>query len=133
MRLNHVELFCALIAAIGSESRHCLRGRGGHMHAVCMQRWLPTARPLAGAAGQGLATCKRRPPASTVGCDQPARASQQQPAYKGLPPAASPVASRGGDAGRRGGRPLAGRLSATKGNRRLRKGCNGNGAVRVES
>ncbi|RRT65992.1 hypothetical protein B296_00012902 [Ensete ventricosum] len=33
---------------IGSERRRCLRG--GHMHALCMQRWLATARPPAGAA-----------------------------------------------------------------------------------
>ncbi|RZS26594.1 hypothetical protein BHM03_00059957 [Ensete ventricosum] len=50
MRLNRVELFYALVAAINSESRHCLRGRGGHMHDVCMQRWLATAKPPAGAS-----------------------------------------------------------------------------------
>ncbi|RWV91082.1 hypothetical protein GW17_00046662 [Ensete ventricosum] len=44
MRLNCVELFYGLVVAIGIESRHCLRGRGGHMHAVYMQRWLATAR-----------------------------------------------------------------------------------------
>ncbi|RRT66088.1 hypothetical protein B296_00014790 [Ensete ventricosum] len=52
MRLNRVELFYMLVAAIGSESRCCLRGRGGHMHAVCMQRWLAMARPPAGAAAR---------------------------------------------------------------------------------
>ncbi|RWW03211.1 hypothetical protein GW17_00033643 [Ensete ventricosum] len=50
MRLNRVELFYALVAAINSESRHCLRGRGGHMHDVCMQRWLATAKPPVGAS-----------------------------------------------------------------------------------
>ncbi|RZS05308.1 hypothetical protein BHM03_00035797 [Ensete ventricosum] len=61
MRLNRVELFYALVAAIGNKSRRCLRGRGGHLHVVCMQRWLVMARPLAGAVGHGLATCKGRP------------------------------------------------------------------------
>ncbi|RWV77006.1 hypothetical protein GW17_00062227 [Ensete ventricosum] len=58
MRLNSVELFYALVAAIGSENRRCEWGRGGHMHAVCMQRWLAMARPPAGAVGHGQATCK---------------------------------------------------------------------------
>ncbi|RWV78694.1 hypothetical protein GW17_00060291 [Ensete ventricosum] len=53
MRLNRVELFYALVAAIGSESRRCLRGRGGHMHAVCMQRCLATAKPPVGATTCG--------------------------------------------------------------------------------
>ncbi|RWV77295.1 hypothetical protein GW17_00061895 [Ensete ventricosum] len=44
MRLNRIELFYVLVAAIDSESRRCLLGRSGHKHAVCMQRWLPTAR-----------------------------------------------------------------------------------------
>ncbi|RWW43348.1 hypothetical protein BHE74_00051007 [Ensete ventricosum] len=64
MRLNRVELFYALVAAIGGKSRHCLRGRGGHMHAVCIQRWLATARPLAGATDHGLATYKGWPAAA---------------------------------------------------------------------
>ncbi|RRT62370.1 hypothetical protein B296_00040197, partial [Ensete ventricosum] len=63
MRLNHVELFYALVAAIGSESRRYLWGRGGHMHVVFMQRWLATTRPPAGAGDHGLATCKGRPAA----------------------------------------------------------------------
>ncbi|RZS14377.1 hypothetical protein BHM03_00046059 [Ensete ventricosum] len=78
MRLNHVELFYTLVAAIGSESRRSLRGRGGHMHAVYMQRWLATARPPVGMAGHGLATCRGRPPAGTAECDQPARGCRQQ-------------------------------------------------------
>ncbi|RWV98364.1 hypothetical protein GW17_00038796 [Ensete ventricosum] len=65
MRLNRVELFYALVAAIGSESRHCQQGRGNHMHAVYMQRWLAMARPLVGAVGHGLATCKGRPPVAS--------------------------------------------------------------------
>ncbi|RWW04769.1 hypothetical protein GW17_00031989 [Ensete ventricosum] len=84
MRLNRVELFYALVAAIDNESRRYLRGRGDHIHAVCMQRWLATAMPPAGrsamswlparggrlqprprykgAIGCSQAPCKRRPP-----------------------------------------------------------------------
>ncbi|RRT56646.1 hypothetical protein B296_00021266, partial [Ensete ventricosum] len=58
MRLNRVELFYALVASIGSESWRYLWGRGGHMHAFCMQRWLAKARPVAGVVGHVLATCK---------------------------------------------------------------------------
>ncbi|RZR89440.1 hypothetical protein BHM03_00017150 [Ensete ventricosum] len=83
-RLNCVELFYALVAAIGSESRRCLRGRGGHMHVVCMQRWLATARPPVGAADHGLATCIGRLAAATCGH------GQLRPARKGQPVAASP-------------------------------------------
>ncbi|RZS19746.1 hypothetical protein BHM03_00052179 [Ensete ventricosum] len=124
MRLNYVELFYALVAAIGSESRHCLRGRGGHMHAVCMQRWLATARPPIGAVGHGLATCKGRPPARA--------AARKGASRQGLPPASSPAASRGGGAGCRGGRPMAGWLPAAKGSHRLRRGSGGDGVVRVK-
>ncbi|RWW43261.1 hypothetical protein BHE74_00051103 [Ensete ventricosum] len=52
-------------------------------------------------------------------------ASQLQGARKGLPPATSPAASRGDDTSRRGGRPLAGRLPANKGSRRLRRDSGG--------
>ncbi|RZS25845.1 hypothetical protein BHM03_00059107, partial [Ensete ventricosum] len=136
MRLNHVELFYALVVAIDSESRRCLRGRGSHMHAVYMQRWLAMARPPVGVADHSLATCKGRPPAGTVGFGQPAgavgsgqhvRASRQRPARKGLSPAASPTTSRGGGAGRRGGRPLAGRVPTAMGSRRLRRGSDDDG------
>ncbi|RZS24785.1 hypothetical protein BHM03_00057894 [Ensete ventricosum] len=136
MRLNHVELFYALVAAIGSESRRCLRGRGGHMHAVCMQRWLATARAPAGAAGYGLATCKGWPATAKAPLQGGDRLQPRPPckgaatrrhgrlrlARKGLSLTASPVANRGGDAGRRGGRPLAGWLLTAKGSRRLRRG-----------
>ncbi|RWV83548.1 hypothetical protein GW17_00054823 [Ensete ventricosum] len=124
MRLNSVELFYALIAAIGSESRRCLWGRGGHMHAVCMQRWLATARPLAGAVGHGLATCKGQPTAAR----HPARGGHP----RARSAAVSLAASRGGEAVRWGGRPLAGQLPAAKGNRRLRKGSDASDAVRVK-
>ncbi|RZS22605.1 hypothetical protein BHM03_00055411 [Ensete ventricosum] len=124
MRLNHVELFYPLVAVIGSKSKCCLRGRGDHMHVVCMQRWLATARPPTGAANHGwLPTRGGRlrsgPLQGAVTC-------------KGLPPAASPAASRGDCAGHKGGRHLAGRLSAAMGSRRLRKGIDGDGTVRVK-
>ncbi|RRT33617.1 hypothetical protein B296_00050088 [Ensete ventricosum] len=97
-------------------------------------------RPLAGAATHGQVGCKgsrlrprlparerldahRRSPAgatATRGHGQlwPAhRGDQLQGTRKGLPPAASPTVSRGGDAGRKGNRPLAGWLPTSKGNR----------------
>ncbi|RZR82141.1 hypothetical protein BHM03_00008504 [Ensete ventricosum] len=46
-------------------------------------------------------------------------------ARKGLPPVASPAASRGDSAGSKGGRPLAGWMPTGKGSRRLRRGSNG--------
>ncbi|RZS10464.1 hypothetical protein BHM03_00041697 [Ensete ventricosum] len=55
-----------------------------------------------------------------------------RPASKGMPPTASPAASRGGAAGRRGDHPLAGRLSAAKGSRRMRNGSGSDGAVKVK-
>ncbi|RZS26470.1 hypothetical protein BHM03_00059816 [Ensete ventricosum] len=79
MRLNRVELFYALVAAIGNESRRSLWGRGDHMHAVCIQSL------------QGVATRGH---------------GRQRPACKGLPPAASPATNKGDDVGRRGGHPL---------------------------
>ncbi|RZS17744.1 hypothetical protein BHM03_00049926 [Ensete ventricosum] len=84
-------------------------------------------------------------PTGTVGCGQPVGAvatrghsrlqhgarkgGRLQGARKGLSPAASPVASRGGGTSRRGGRPLVGRLPMGKGNRRLRKGSDDGGAA----
>ncbi|RZS26521.1 hypothetical protein BHM03_00059868 [Ensete ventricosum] len=62
MRLNRVELFYAFVASIGSESRRYLRGKGGHMLDVCMQRWLATAVDL------GLATCKGATDCSQAPC-----------------------------------------------------------------
>ncbi|RZR93238.1 hypothetical protein BHM03_00021686 [Ensete ventricosum] len=66
---------------------------------------------------------------------RPPAANRQRSARKGQPVVASPqevAASSGGGAGRRGGRPLAGRLPAVKGSRRLRRGSGGGGAVRVK-
>ncbi|RZS23289.1 hypothetical protein BHM03_00056195, partial [Ensete ventricosum] len=79
--------------------------------------WLPARGGL-----RGQAPYKGWSPAGTAGCGQPARASRQQPTRKGLPLVAIPSASRGGGAGRKGGRPLVGRLPAAKGNRHLRRG-----------
>ncbi|RRT82630.1 hypothetical protein B296_00011038 [Ensete ventricosum] len=117
MILNRVELFYAHVAAIGNESRHCLRGRGGHMHVVYMQRWLAIVRPPARATDHGLATCKGRLPAGAA-------------TGKGLLPVDSLAASRGGGADR----PLAGRLPTAKGSHRLRRGSGSSdgGAVRVK-
>ncbi|RRT39442.1 hypothetical protein B296_00018224 [Ensete ventricosum] len=67
-----------------------------------------------------------------IGNGQPARASRQWLARKGLHPAGSPTASKGCGASRRGGRPLAGRLSTAKGNCRLHKGSDDSGVVRVK-
>ncbi|RWV97397.1 hypothetical protein GW17_00039814 [Ensete ventricosum] len=89
MRLNRVELFYALVATIGSESRRYLRGRGGHMHDVYIQRWLATARPPVGRPAmawlptrggrlrpgplQEVIARKGWPPSGTVDCGQPYR------------------------------------------------------------
>ncbi|RRT31412.1 hypothetical protein B296_00052686 [Ensete ventricosum] len=101
------------------------------MHAVCMQRWLATARPPAGTVGHGLATYKWRSitakaPLHGGGRLRPGPLQgaatrghgRLWPARKGLLPADSPTASMGGDTCHRGGRPLAGWLSVAKGNRR---------------
>ncbi|RWW19421.1 hypothetical protein GW17_00016523 [Ensete ventricosum] len=82
-----------------------------------------------GRSPAGAAARKRRPPAGTVGYGQPTRASRQRPSCKGLPPRASPASSRGDGAGRRGARPLAGRLPVAKGSRHLRRGSD---VVRVK-
>ncbi|RWV81201.1 hypothetical protein GW17_00057404 [Ensete ventricosum] len=62
-------------------------------------------------------------------CLQPGarKVGRLQGARKGLPPAASPAASRGGGTGRRGGRPLVGWLPGGKGSCRLRRGSSGDG------
>ncbi|RRT85267.1 hypothetical protein B296_00001241 [Ensete ventricosum] len=59
------------------------------------------------------------------------RGSRLQGTNKGLPPAASPSATRGRNADYKGGGPLAGRLSMGKDNRRLHRGC-GSGVLRVK-
>ncbi|RZS22823.1 hypothetical protein BHM03_00055648 [Ensete ventricosum] len=116
---------------------------------------LATTRPLAGVVGHGLATCKGRPIAAKApllrgdmlwpgplqgavarrGSSPQGAATREHNrlrlARKGLPPTDSPAASRGGSADRRGGRPLAGWLPATKGSRCLRRGSDG-GVVRVK-
>ncbi|RRT31953.1 hypothetical protein B296_00036078 [Ensete ventricosum] len=86
MRLYCVKLFYALVVVIGSKSRRCLWGRGGHLHGVYMQRWLAMARPLVVAADHGLATCKGR---SAVAKAPPQRGGRLRPglARKGAAPA----------------------------------------------
>ncbi|RRT31669.1 hypothetical protein B296_00056806 [Ensete ventricosum] len=56
-------------------------------------------------------------PQGAVTSSQPVRANWQRPARKGLSPVASPTASKGSDAGRKGGHPLAGRLPTARGHR----------------
>ncbi|RWW06116.1 hypothetical protein GW17_00030578 [Ensete ventricosum] len=89
MRLNCIELFYALIVAIDNESRRCLRGRGGHMHVVCMQRWLAMARPPEGATDHGMATCTGRPaiarPPAKGGRPQERPVAARPPAKGGCP------------------------------------------------
>ncbi|RWW64013.1 hypothetical protein BHE74_00028771 [Ensete ventricosum] len=53
MRLNRVELFYALVAVIGSESRHCLRGRGSRPLATSSQGPADSNQPARG--------CRPRP------------------------------------------------------------------------
>ncbi|RZR92547.1 hypothetical protein BHM03_00020865, partial [Ensete ventricosum] len=81
--------------------------RGGWPWLGPLQWKLATARLPAGPTSHGLATCK------------------------GLPPVASPAASRGGGASRKGGCPLVGRQPTVKGNRRLCRGSGGD-TVRVK-
>ncbi|RWV88375.1 hypothetical protein GW17_00049539 [Ensete ventricosum] len=98
MRLNRVKLFYALVATIDSESRRCLRGRGDHMHTVCIQKWLATARSPAGEAGHGLATYKGRPgPGPLQGATTHGH-GRQRPV---LPPAGAALVA-GEAAGRKG-------------------------------
>ncbi|RRT36007.1 hypothetical protein B296_00042589 [Ensete ventricosum] len=117
-------------------------GAVGHVLVTC-KGWPAVAKPLARGCrpqGQQLARGGRpraRPamtsPQGVATLGQPYRQQgQQRLARKGLPPSASPTASRGDSVGRRGGRPLAGRLSVAMGNRRLRRGSGGGGAVRVK-
>ncbi|RZS21115.1 hypothetical protein BHM03_00053706, partial [Ensete ventricosum] len=104
--------------------------------------------PLVGAsAHKGGWRCSRgqqpvgAAPAGTIDCGQPVGAAaahghtrlqrdahkggRLQCARKGLPPAASPTASRGGATDRRGCCPLAEWLPTGKGNRHLRRGSSG--------
>ncbi|RWV78563.1 hypothetical protein GW17_00060439 [Ensete ventricosum] len=109
MRLNRVELFYSLVAAMDSESP--LQGVAG--------------RPPAGTVDCG------QPAGATVN-DLPTRASRQRSTRKGLPPVTNPAASRGGDVGHRGGFPLTGPLSAARGNRHLCKGSDDDDVLRVK-
>ncbi|RWV91014.1 hypothetical protein GW17_00046732 [Ensete ventricosum] len=93
------------------------RRRGGQPGPAPMQDRPPTARPRLRPLARGVSGYAR-PWAQPLA----ARRSQGvrlQDAYKELSPAASPTASRGGNADRRGGRPLAERLPVGKGSRPL--------------
>ncbi|RWW24013.1 hypothetical protein GW17_00011710 [Ensete ventricosum] len=111
---------------IGRENRRCLRGRGGHMHVVCMQRWLATARPPAVAASHGLATYKGRPAAAKAPLQGGGRPQGQQPARGCRPRTALPPAGMAA--------PWQGRLPTIKGSHRLRRGSGSdiNDVVRVK-
>ncbi|RWW41012.1 hypothetical protein BHE74_00053525 [Ensete ventricosum] len=89
-------------------------GGGDHLWAGSLQGRLVMTRLLAGMGQQS--------PAGTTACSVvPARAGRQRLARKGLSPMARAIASRGSGVSRRGDRPLAGRLSMSKGSRRLHK------------
>ncbi|RWW37806.1 hypothetical protein BHE74_00057027, partial [Ensete ventricosum] len=121
MRLYRVESFYVFLLRFCSEGSE-------------EEGWPTTASPHARPATHGQAAAKApykgwQPPAMAAptggsaarrhGRLQPARrggSCLQRGARKGLPPAASPAASRGGYANRSGGCPLAGRLPAGKGN-----------------
>ncbi|RWW05290.1 hypothetical protein GW17_00031439 [Ensete ventricosum] len=92
--------------------------------------------PYKGATGCGQGQLAREVGIACGGNSPQGRRLQARPAaacpqgaYKGLPPAANPDASRGGGTSRRGGHPLAGWLSTGKGNRYLRKGKDGGGSA----
>ncbi|RRT34404.1 hypothetical protein B296_00049378 [Ensete ventricosum] len=92
------------------------RRRGGQPRPTPMQGRPSTARPRPRPPSKGAA--------GRLQCDA-RKGGLLQGAYKGLPPATSPITNRGDGASRKGGRPLAGRLPAGKGNSRLRRGSNG--------
>ncbi|RZS27143.1 hypothetical protein BHM03_00060573 [Ensete ventricosum] len=111
------------------------RSREGRPHSYCLH---------AEVVGHGQAPCRGGQPwpgylqgeAAHNGSSPQGAAtrghSRLQPARKGLPPVASPAASRGDIAGRRGDRPLARRLPAAKGSRHLRRGSGSGGVLRVK-
>ncbi|RWV94094.1 hypothetical protein BHE74_00039191 [Ensete ventricosum] len=114
---SHRIVLCIL--AIFSQRMQRGGGVASHGQPLCradqprptlIQSQPPTASP------QGAATCRggtcghaMLPPARRVD------SRWQCGARKGLPPTASPTASKGDDAGRRGGHPLVGRLPVGKG------------------
>ncbi|RWW81042.1 hypothetical protein BHE74_00010592 [Ensete ventricosum] len=96
----------------------------------------PTAKAR-GRPTTARASLKVRPAAPATGDDygqkrRPRGYRLQRGARKGLPPATNTVARRGGDASRRSGRPLAGRLPTGKGSRRLCRGSGGSGGAKGE-
>ncbi|RWW37126.1 hypothetical protein BHE74_00057804 [Ensete ventricosum] len=119
LRLNRVESFYAFLLYFYSK---CSEER----------RQPAMANPSAGVAGHGKAPAK-----GATGCGNCPRARPlaaqcltERLAHKGLLPTARVTASRGSNVGRRGCRPLVGRLSEGKVCCRLRKG-GGSSVVRV--
>ncbi|RWW53938.1 hypothetical protein BHE74_00039525 [Ensete ventricosum] len=98
-----------------------IRGKGRSAMA-----WLP----VRGGRLQPRPPCKgaARPP--TRGGHPRAQLAAASP--QGLSLADSPAASRCGGTGHKGGRPLARRLPTAKGSRRLRRGSDDDGAIRVK-
>ncbi|RWV98297.1 hypothetical protein GW17_00038868, partial [Ensete ventricosum] len=94
-----------------------LAGVASHGQPPCRGGWL-RPRPSVVAIACKRRLCRPRPgrkrrlpatrPHGAVASGQPVRANRQWPARKGLSPVASPTASKGSGAGRKGGRPLAG-------------------------
>ncbi|RWV87360.1 hypothetical protein BHE74_00052374 [Ensete ventricosum] len=124
MRLNRVESFYAFFLRFRSEGNK-------------EEGWPATASPHVGLAthGQAAAGCGQGQLAREVGaarkggtCCSTLKGGRVYGVRKGLPPVASPTASRGGDVDRRGGHPLAGWLQVGKGNRHLRRGSSNSGA-----
>ncbi|RWW39686.1 hypothetical protein BHE74_00054957 [Ensete ventricosum] len=106
-----------LAAGLAMGGRCCMGADRGWLPlllaAFTTKTWLATARPPAG---------------EPVMAWLPTRGGHP----RARPAAASPAASRGGDAGRRGGCPLVGRLPVAKGSRRFRRGSDYGGEVRVK-
>ncbi|RWV79389.1 hypothetical protein GW17_00059484 [Ensete ventricosum] len=101
------------ILTVFSQRKQQGKGVAGHGQTLCkggrprphpLHGWLTMAIPLAVARGQAT------------------RGGRQWPTRKGQPAATSPIASKGGGADRKGGRPSAGRLSAARGHRCQRRG-----------
>ncbi|RWV78327.1 hypothetical protein GW17_00060722 [Ensete ventricosum] len=105
MRLNRVESFYVFLLRFCSE-----RSEEGRP---------TTVRPLVGVASLGQAPCRGGHP--QLGRFHPKAQPLAVRRSQGLSPTASPTASRGGDAGCRGGRPFAGWMPTGKGNSRLRR------------
>ncbi|RWV79072.1 hypothetical protein GW17_00059855 [Ensete ventricosum] len=90
-------------------------GSATHGQAAARASLQGKSTPLAGAAACRGGSCE-----NTYLQRDACKGGRLQGARKGLPPVASPVANRGSNVGRRGGRLFAGWLPACKGSRWLR-------------